>query len=392
MFRSPAIPIVLSIAGTLTADVGQATALQQHSQEVAFSSGQLLELSFPDGGSAVVTGWDKPIASVRYSNRAGAIEDFHVKLLELPGGLHLSAEWKRRGSLDRDFVCEIRVPRRLDIEFHAGRGNLTLEDVEGHFAGETMGGSFTLRNVTGSVALVSMGGEIELVDSRLDGEISTGGGEVLLENIVGLIDASSGGGTVRYRNVREEHGRIRGPGGSYVPDADEKCIFMSTAGGDLEVTAAPSGAVLETAGGRITVGDSSRFVSADSGGGDIEIRIREGWVKAWTGAGDIAVDMRTGLGPSGRGIDLLSGIGDVSLTLPRGLVVALDLEIAYTRNSSRDYEILSDLELEIEAPRDWSHDGSTVRRYIRGFAGREGDAPLVKIRTQNGNIRILTAD
>jgi hypothetical protein len=66
----------------------------------------------------------------------------------------------------------------------------------------------------------------------------------------------------------------------------------------------------------------------------------------------------------------------------------LDLEIAYTRNSSQDYEIISDFDLPLLKTREWDHDHGTPRKYIRSKQAVDGGANRVKIRTINGNIRI----
>jgi len=362
---------------------------EEPTRELPFNPGDVLELRFPQGGSARIEGWDESKLSVSWSDRVGGTENVDVRVRERDGGLLIENAWIRE-TRSNSFRCEIRVPRRVDVEFHSGGGGLTLEGLEGIFTGSTGGGSLTLEDVVGEVKLATGGGEIEVKDCRLDGKLTTGGGEVILENVVGDLEATSGGGNVQYLNVRDQDGRIRGPADRTLRSAGEETVLITSAGGKIDVREAPAGAEVTTGGGDVTVRGASRFVSARTGGGDVRVEIEDGWVDATTGAGDVEIEVTRGLGEAGKGIEVLTGTGDVTLIVPPGLSLDLDLEVAYTRNSKRDYRIDSDLDVRTERTDDWDFARGTPRKYIRGTAKIEGGRHPVKVRTVNGDIHLRT--
>lgn len=372
--------------------VGAAWAKDEETQEYRFSPGKRLEIELKGGGSVAITGWDQDGAKVTYFDTKRDVEDHKIKIREKKGGLTITSEMIRGRNVSHNLTFEIRVPRKVDLEFYSMGGGLELEGLEGTFEGKTMGGSLRLVDVHGEAHIRSMGGEIRVSDCRLDGRLSTGGGEVLLENVVGDLEASSGGGDVQYRNVRDRDGRLRAPGGLSANGMTEETVVITTAGGPIHVRGAPEGARLQTGGGEIWVRDASRFVEAWTGGGDIWILVEDGWVKAGTGAGDIDVEIEEGLGDGKKGIELWTGTGDVTVTLPKGLSLDLDLEIAYTRNSRKDYRIYSDWDMAIEYSTEWDYGNGSPRKYIWGTASVEGGLYEVKIRTVNGHIRIEKAE
>ncbi len=198
---------------------------------------------------------------------------------------------------------------------------------------------------------------------------------------------------VQERALRELKGRVRrqtGGGEMTVTDC-ELNGKISSAGGGIHIREAPEGAHLSTGGGEIYVRNALRFVTARTGGGDITIEVENGWVEASTGAGDIDVEVIGSLGDRRRGVELVTGLGEVTVTLPADISAELDLELGYTCNSSRDYEINSDFPIEIEHTREWDYDHGTPRRFIWG-TGKIGDGQhLIRIVSTNGDIRIRSA-
>ena len=80
--------------------------------------------------------------------------------------------------------------------------------------------------------------------------------------------------------------------------------------------------------------------------------------------------------------------GDITLHVPSGFSMELELEIAYTRNSRQDYRIDAPFELEELRTREWDYDHGSPRKFIRS-SGSNGGANHVKIETVNGNITIV---
>ena len=116
-------------------------------------------------------------------------------------------------------------------------------------------------------------------------------------------------------------------------------------------------------------------------GGDIRIDEVDGWVKATTMAGDVDV---TVLG--GHDIEITSMYGEITLTVPSGVGLEIDIELDYTKNSSRDYRIESDFPLSQQESQDWDYGHGSARKTIKGTGTAGGGGHKVVIRTVNGNI------
>jgi DUF4097 and DUF4098 domain-containing protein YvlB len=77
--------------------------------------------------------------------------------------------------------------------------------------------------------------------------------------------------------------------------------------------------------------------------------------------------------------------GNITLTVPGDLSMAIDLEIVYTETGHSSYNISSDFELKIEKTGD--HDGMKEnQKKIYAKAQIAGGKHKIKIKTINGNI------
>jgi hypothetical protein len=162
-------------------------------------------------------------------------------------------------------------------------------------------------------------------------------------------------------------------------------IRMNSAGGAISLRAAPDGARVTTGGGAIRIGPSGGEVYAQTGGGDIDIGPLTGSVEARTGAGEITIELR---GAGEHTADVSSGLGRVTLVLPRDLNAILELETAYTENFGHKTRIDSDFPLQTTETADWDRREGTPRRYVRArqTVGRGGG--VIRVRTVNGDIVI----
>jgi DUF4097 and DUF4098 domain-containing protein YvlB len=363
----------------------------ENTYECDMSPGKTIYFDLKSGAGVSILGWDKSKAEVAYVQR-GKGHSHDVNISPQNGGLMITSEMETMEGTSRHLDFEIRVPVRFNVHFESMGGGLKIVDVEGSFTGETMGGGLTLRKVKGDVQLTTMGGPIEVFDSDLDGKMSTMGGSVHLKDIVGNLEATSMGGNVRYENVRGRDGELRAPGGA-MDGMDVETVTITTMGGNIEVDEAPAGAWVSTMGGNVDVMDASAFVKASTMGGNVDISVTDGWVDARTMAGDVDVKIDGGLGEGDKkGVRLASMSGDVSLAIPSGIPLDLDITISYTKNSSQDYRIISDFDLEIEKSEDWDYSNGSPRKRIRGTAKVGGGKYPVFIETVNGNIRIRKID
>ncbi len=357
-------------------------------KEFDVESGQRIELEMKDGGSLHVEGWDKNRVRIICLAQRNDIEDWDIDIQEKRFGLRLKAELKSRKINSNNFEVRLMVPREFDIETRSGGGSISITGVNGNFEGKTAGGRIELQNLTGKVHLSTGGGRILIEDSDLDGKVRSGGGGGIVRNVTGNVKASSGGGAVSYENVRDRDGDLRGPGLMASKGITSRTIIHQSAGGEIDLDEAPDGAIVETGGGDIRILNASRIVDAKTGGGDIEIEIVDGKVTARTGAGDIEVEVEKGLGDDQDGIDLRTGYGEVTLVLPADASVELDLDLSYTRNSSRNYDIDCDFTVDIEHTQEWETRNGSPRKHIYGTATINGGKHRVVIHCVNGNINI----
>jgi DUF4097 and DUF4098 domain-containing protein YvlB len=326
-----------------------------------------------------------------------------VNLRETSEGFLLSSRQVERLS-NVSLHFSIRVPSEFDIDFNSNGGGLVIENLSGRFSGKTMGGALKLSAVFGEADLKTMGGEVVVTDSELDGEVQTMGGPVEVRDVVGDVEVTSMGGVVSYHNVRDSEGNLRGPQGNLHPQATVDTIQHFTMGGSIEIEEAPSGADVKTMGGKIQIENAERFVNAWTGGGDIDIHSLSGPVDVWTGGGDIEVDANDGgikaftgagtievrvdqdPGLDTQPLELQSGYGDVVLELPAGFSGKLDLEVMYTRSSDQNYQIVSDIPLQLDESQRWIIENGQQKKYVRGSGITGGGSRLVRVRTSNGNI------
>ncbi|MCP4546344.1 MAG: hypothetical protein GY835_07755 [bacterium] len=388
------ILVLTLLALTLPPTSVQARSDDEYDETFAAEPGGTIEFSFDQGGSLNAAGWDRDeIRIVCYEDHNG-LDAYEIELEETRNGFRFIAEPKSRRTHSTNLEVQVRLPHRYSIEIESAGGGIEIIDVEGEFNGHTGGGSIVLHNVKGKANLRTGGSSIKITDSTLDGRVKTGGGKVLVRNVIGTIKATSGGGIVSYENVRDHDGNIRGSkrfSSRDTRDIRKDTIIQSTAGGSIDVDEAPSGAIVSTGGGSIDVRDARRFVDAKTGGGDIEIEVEDGWVHAKTGAGDIYVKIEGSLGDTMEDIELITGLGEIELFLPRQASIELDIELAYTRRSRGNYEIDCDFEIDIEETEDWDYSyGGNPKKYILGTAEMNGGRQKVYIRTTNGNVVIKT--
>jgi len=375
----PGIAFLL-INGAAAADPAQV-------REFAAQPGGRLVVDFEPGGALSITGWDQDKIHVEWTDDSNDSDVWTVEYDLSDNGLEITAEQPQRRTHTNSLHFEIKVPRRYDLSYESGGGSLEIGGVEGDFDGHSGGGHITLVDVKGAAGLSTGGGQIVIRDSELDGRVTTGGGTVLVENVVGNVRATSGGGEVRYVNVRSADGPHRAPGVRRVEDATEHTVLISNAGGRIRVSDAPEGAVVSTGGGDVRVTGANRLVKASTGGGDIHIELEQGWIRASTGAGDINAAIAKA-GGDGE-IVLSSGYGDITLVVPDDFGMDLDIDLRYTRDSSRDFRIVSEFDSDLEKTDEWERDrGSNWCKHIFGTGTVNGGGRRVEIVTTNGNVHI----
>jgi hypothetical protein len=96
-----------------------------------------------------------------------------------------------------------------------------------------------------------------------------------------------------------------------------------------------------------------------------------------------------GLGKNHDGVELTTGFGRVTVTLPADASVEFDLDVGYTRSSDRDFEIRSDFDMEIEHTDEWRREhGNNYWKHVYGTGTVNGGAHRITIKSVNGDIVI----
>jgi DUF4097 and DUF4098 domain-containing protein YvlB len=347
--------------------IGSAAAFER---EIPVRSGGLLEFDLETGGTITIIGWSSESVQVSagVSGRSADIVDLRVE--ERDGGVLVSSRFTEdRRNQNASIKLDVRVPSIFNVKISTMGGGVTIDGVEGTFEGKTMGGELNLSNLKGEIHLTTMGGAIRLTNSDLDGSVKTMGGKALVEDVFGDVKVTSMGGEVTRRRVTRTNG-----------DSIGEQVNIRTMGGGIDVSDAPLGADVHTMGGDITIGSAAEYVKAETMGGDIRIKEADGWVKATTMGGDIDV-MVIG----NHDVELTSMSGKVTLVIPDGADLDIDIELEYTKNSSRNYKIYSDFPIEQHESADWDYDRGSPRKTIRG-TGTAGGGNRVVIRTINGDV------
>jgi DUF4097 and DUF4098 domain-containing protein YvlB len=363
-------------------------------KEFKVAMGKKLELDLKTGGTIDIAGWDKELVDINIRLSGRDARDSKVDFEETSAGVrvysHQTGHSRNHGT---NLRFEIKVPKKFDIEIESNGGGVSIANVEGTMRGRTMGGRLDLTKLKGYVDLKTMGGEISVTNSDLDGEVKTNGGRVLIQDVTGDLKGSSLGGQMIRKNVTNRRG-----------DSMKDEVHISTMGGDIDVDDAPSGADVQTMGGNIRIRSASKFVKAKTMGGTIEIGQAngsvnvttmggnvqidsvDGTVEATTMAGNINITMVGDAEKGDRSVKLKSMSGDVELTVPSNLSMAVDITLAYTKESSRNYKIISDFPIQLDSTKEWDHSRGSPRKYIYGTGAIAGGKNRLKIETVNGDV------
>jgi uncharacterized protein YcfL len=339
---------------------------KQTSKDFNVKPGGTIKVELNTSGSIQIEGWNKDLVRVDLKISGMDADNVSTELNQNGNDVNIKTEYKknkRNNSQDLDII--IKVPYKFNTKFSTMGGDINISSVDGTMTGETMGGDLDLFKLKGYLDISTMGGDITLKDSEVDGKVETMGGEVLVENVKGDINASSMGGNVRHINVS---GRNKSVG---------KEVDISSKGGDLDVDKAPNGAKLMTMGGTITINRADKFVDALTYGGQIEIKAVDGWVKAKTLGGNIKVKMVGNPKEGKRDVSLISLHGDITLTVPNGLSMNIDIK------TTGNYKIFTDFNLDDkQSAQDKAR--NTARKYLRGKVGDGKNE--IHIETIEGNV------
>jgi len=101
--------------------------------------------------------------------------------------------------------------------------------------------------------------------------------------------------------------------------------------------------------------------------------------------GDVDIKMVGNPDEGDRSVFLKSMGGDITLSVPEGLSMELDLDITYDRKHEDDVKIVSDFQFDEERTEEWNNDDSP-KKHIYGTGSVNGGQNRIKIKTINGKI------
>ena len=350
---------------------------ETYEKEFDVQKGERLVLDFETGASISVEGWDKNLLKATVEVRGRDTDDVEFDFEKTSYGVRITSEYIDWDDHHRTKArIKVMVPKEFDLDFETMGGGVELYNLNGRLEGTTYGGALKLSKLKGMLDLKTMGGKIELTDSEVDGTVETMGGSVLVENVVGDVDAKSMGGKVTHRNVKSSNKSVG------------KEIDIHTMGGGIEVDEALHGANVKTMGGRIKVNKVNKFLKAETMGGSIYVREADGWVKAKTMGGDIELKMNCDDDADNRDIELTSMSGDITLYVPSGFSMDLDIELKYSEDYEDDVEIVSDFDINVSDSDRWDRNNRYHYRTktMTGNANLNGGKNKVRIKTVNGYV------
>lgn len=243
----------------------------------------------PGGGSKVRIAVER---RARASNEAAAkamLERHEVTLQKRTGGVRVKAHYDGRESFwgrwrgndegERlDVQVRVEVPRRYNVDFATGAGNVEIAGLNGAVEGETGAGNIALGDINGPVAVRSGAGNVAVEGATDRLSVEVGAGNVELEGVRGQVEARTGAGNIE----------------AYITRQPEGASTLSSGAGHVTAYLAE----------RVTGLRIDASTSMGSAETDFELDVEDGWVgKSFTGT----------IGQGGPVLRLSAGMGNVAL-------------------------------------------------------------------------------
>jgi len=188
--------------------------------------------------------------------------------------------WNRTLSIS----FRIYVPQTVSSSLRTSGGNIDLRGLSGTEDFRTSGGNLDIAQLSGKIIGRTSGGNVSITNSKDNIDLETSGGNMDAKNCEGTVRLSTSGGNVTLRSIK----------------------------GNVRAT---------TSGGEIEGGDISGEVQAKTSGGNVDFDNMSGSLAASTSGGNIHVSLTD----PGKYVDLSNSGGDITLQLPQGK--GLDLNI-----------------------------------------------------------------
>lgn len=198
--------------------------------------------------------------------------------------------WNRK-TLSISFV--IYTPQAVGSSLRTSGGNIDLKGLSGTEDFRTSGGNLDVEQLSGKITGRTSGGNVSIKDSKDNIDLQTSGGNMHAERCEGTIRLETSGGNVHLKAIK----------------------------GNIRAT---------TSGGEVEGGDITGELQARTSGGNVDFENMAGSLAASTSGGNIHVDMTD----PGKYVDLSNSGGDITLQLPQGKGLDLDISGEQVHSSS----------------------------------------------------------
>ncbi|HWZ83764.1 MAG TPA: hypothetical protein VNW47_14125 [Terriglobales bacterium] len=293
-------------------------------------------------------------------------------------------DWQGGRHQDRKFSGEfvIMVPRSLELaKIETDGGSVRATGISGRTEIQSGGGSIHVDDVSGLVDAETGGGTIDIGTTGSDVNVRTGGGNIKIASAKGKLNAESGGGSIAVVSCLQGATLDTG-GGNIQVDRCQGTVHATTGGGSVELGDIGGPVQMETGGGSIRLTSATGPVKAETGGGCIELNGVPS-ARAETGGGGIIARFLNSSSADRTDSALETSAGDITVYLASDLAISIraNIELANGHKIVSDF---SDIHIASEGG-DWGP------RTVSAEGQLNGGGPVLKVRTNSGNIKFVRA-
>ena len=342
-----------------------------------------------DVGSVQVQGGSQPGVSYVIHSRAYTsseqqarreFESYKIGAYSKGDTAWIVGDWQggRSRKFSGDFV--ITVPRNLElVKIETDGGSVRTTGIAGRVEIQSGAGTIHVDDVAGPIAAETGGGTIDIGTVGSDVSVSTGGGNIKIVSVKGKLVAESGGGSISVVSCLQGATLDTGAGNLKV----ERCqgtVHATTGGGSVDLGDIGGPAEIETGGGSIRLSSAKGPVKAETGGGCIELN---GVPSARVETGDGGIIARFLASGDRTDSTLETSAGDITVYLASDLAISIraNIELANGHKIVSDF---SDIHIASEGG-DWGP------RTVSAEGQLNGGGPVLKVRTNSGNIKFVRA-
>ena len=351
---------------------------QEVKKEFTVKSGQLFTLDSDIGGSILVKGSGQNKVRVMINHNGG--DKFKFNFQESAQGITLKATGPNSWGKNRQIKFEVFVPENFNLNLSTSGGNITIQNVDGQLDGKTSGGNLSLSALNGTINMKTSGGNISFSEIEGEGFAKTSGGNISVNSSNGKFDLKTSGGNISLGSSQIE-GSIITSGGNITCKSSSVNGEVKTSGGNIAVDKAPQGITVSTSGGNIAISSANNHAVAKTSGGNIKLNQIDGWITAKTSGGNVTAHMIGDPNSGKRDVELSSSGGTLTLTVPAGLGMNIEIETNYnSRYNGKKPEIKSDFNITTSE----EQQGNSVRLY---GSGKVGDGKhTIRLKTSGGSV------